>query len=397
MSAATPLRARRVVVKVGSSLVTNEGRGLDARAIENWTGQIARLKATGREQFGHPLELVLVSSGAVAEGMRRLGWTRRPSEMQDLQAAAAIGQMGLIQGYESAFRAHGLGSAQVLLTHEDLADRKRYLNGRSALLRLLSLDIVPIVNENDTVVTDEIKFGDNDTLGALVANLIEAELLIILTDQAGLHTADPRRDPAATLLPSVRAGDPSLVAMAGGAGSAIGRGGMVTKVLAAQRAASSGCSTVVCSGREPDGLVRLMHGESIGTLFRAQTPRLAARKKWMADHLQLRGAVVLDAGAVRAVVSGGRSLLPVGVTEVRGAFERGELVAIVDPDGRELARGLVNYSANDARRIVRQPSSRIEAILGFLEEPELIHRDNLVLSSANRLCSGPRAEEVPDR
>ena len=397
MSAATPLRARRVVVKVGSSLVTNEGRGLDARAIENWTGQIARLKATGREQFGHPLELVLVSSGAVAEGMRRLGWTRRPSEMQDLQAAAAIGQMGLIQGYESAFRAHGLGSAQVLLTHEDLADRKRYLNGRSALLRLLSLDIVPIVNENDTVVTDEIKFGDNDTLGALVANLIEAELLIILTDQAGLHTADPRRDPAATLLRSVRAGDPSLVAMAGGAGSAIGRGGMVTKVLAAQRAASSGCSTVVCSGREPDGLVRLMHGESIGTLFRAQTPRLAARKKWMADHLQLRGAVVLDAGAVRAVVSGGRSLLPVGVTEVRGAFERGELVAIVDPDGRELARGLVNYSANDARRIVRQPSSRIEAILGFLEEPELIHRDNLVLSSANRLCSGPRAEEVPDR
>ena len=396
MSASTPLRARRVVVKVGSSLVTNEGRGLDAQAIANWTDQIARLKAIGHEQFGQPLELVLVSSGAVAEGMRRLGWRRRPSEMQDLQAAAAIGQMGLIQGYESAFRAHGLGSAQVLLTHEDLADRKRYLNGRSALLRLLSLDVVPIVNENDTVVTDEIKFGDNDTLGALVANLIEAELLVILTDQAGLYTADPRRDPTATLLQTVRAGDPSLAAMAGGAGSSIGRGGMITKVLAAQRAASSGCSTVVCSGREPDGLVRLMQGEAIGTLFQAQTPRLAARKKWMADHLQLRGAVVLDAGAVRALVSGGRSLLPVGVTEVRGAFERGELVAIIDADGRELARGLVNYSANDARRIAGQPSSQIAGILGFLDEPELIHRDNLVLSSAIRRAAEAAAASSID-
>lgn len=384
MTATPELRVRRVVVKVGSSLVTNEGRGLDAQAIANWSDQIARLKRQGHQQFGAPLELVLVSSGAVAEGMRRLGWSKRPSEMQDLQAAAAIGQMGLIQGYESAFRAHGLGAAQVLLTHEDLSDRKRYLNGRSALLRLLSLDIVPIVNENDTVVTDEIKFGDNDTLGALVANLIEAELLVILTDQAGLYTADPRRDPAATLLPRVRAGDPSLVAMAGGAGSSIGRGGMITKVLAAQRAAASGCSTVVCSGREPDGLVRLMQGESIGTLFEAWTPRLAARKKWMADHLQLRGAVVLDAGAVQALVNGGRSLLPVGVTEVRGAFERGELVAILDPQGGELARGLVNYSANDARRIARQPSSRIAAILGFLDEPELIHRDNLVLAPRQR-------------
>ena len=380
----TPLRARRVVVKVGSSLVTNEGRGLDASAIAKWTDQIARLKAIGRQQFGQPLELVLVSSGAVAEGMRRLGWSRRPSEMPDLRAAAAVGQMGLIQGYESAFRAHGLGTAQVLLTHEDLSDRKRYLNGRSALLRLLMLDVVPIVNENDTVVTDEIKFGDNDTLGALVANLIEAELLVILTDQAGLYTADPRRDPSASLLQTVRAGDPALAAMAGGAGSAIGRGGMLTKVLAAQRAASSGCSTVVCSGREPDGLVRLMHGESIGTLFQAQTPRLTARKKWMADHLQLRGAVVLDAGAVKALVNSGRSLLPVGVTEVRGAFERGELVAIVDASGRELARGLVNYSANDARRIARQPSSRIQAILGFIDEPELIHRDNLMLSGATQ-------------
>ncbi|MET0509619.1 MAG: glutamate 5-kinase [Burkholderiaceae bacterium] len=374
------LRARRVIVKVGSSLVTNDGRGLDSAAIANWSQQVARLKELAKRQGGAPLELVLVSSGAVAEGLRRLGWVRRPHEMHDLQAAAAIGQMGLIQAYESAFRAHGIGTAQILLTHADLSDRKRYLNGRSALLRLLSLDIVPIVNENDTVVTDEIKFGDNDTLGALVANLVEAELLVILTDQRGLYTADPRRDPAATLLATVRAGDPSLAAMAGGAGTAIGRGGMITKVLAAQRAAASGCSTMVCSGREPDVLVRLLQGEAIGTLFQAQTPRIAARKKWMADHLQLRGAVVLDAGAVKALVSGGRSLLPVGVTEVRGEFERGELVAILDPGGRELARGLANYAANDARRIARQPSSRIEAILGFLDEPELIHRDNLVLA-----------------
>ena len=374
------LRARRVIVKVGSSLVTNDGRGLDSAAIANWSQQVARLKELAKRQGGAPLELVLVSSGAVAEGLRRLGWVRRPHEMHDLQAAAAIGQMGLIQAYESAFRAHGIGTAQILLTHADLSDRKRYLNGRSALLRLLSLDIVPIVNENDTVVTDEIKFGDNDTLGALVANLVEAELLVILTDQRGLYTADPRRDPAATLLATVRAGDPALAAIAGGAGTAMGRGGMITKVLAAQRAAASGCSTVVCSGREPDVLVRLLQGEAIGTLFQAQTPRIAARKKWMADHLQLRGAVVLDAGAVTALVSGGRSLLPVGVTEVRGEFERGELVAILDPGGRELARGLANYAANDARRIARQPSSRIEAILGFLDEPELIHRDNLVLS-----------------
>jgi glutamate 5-kinase len=374
------LRARRVIVKVGSSLVTNDGRGLDGAAIANWSRQVARLREVADRQGGAPLELVLVSSGAVAEGLRRLGWVRRPHEMHDLQAAAAIGQMGLIQAYESAFRAHGIGTAQILLTHADLSDRKRYLNGRSALLRLLSLDIVPIVNENDTVVTDEIKFGDNDTLGALVANLIEAELLVILTDQRGLYTADPRRDSAATLLATVRAGDPALAAIAGGAGTALGRGGMITKVLAAQRAAASGCSTVVCSGREPDVLVRLLQGEAIGTLFQAQTPRLAARKKWMADHLQLRGAVVLDAGAVTALVSGGRSLLPVGVTEVRGEFERGELVAILDPGGRELARGLANYAANDARRIARQPSSRIEAILGFLDEPELIHRDNLVLA-----------------
>ncbi|MGE0315120.1 MAG: glutamate 5-kinase [Lautropia sp.] len=374
-------RTRRIVVKVGSSLVTNDGKGLDPVAIAGWTDQIARLSrsdATAPGRGGDRIEIVLVSSGAIAEGMRRLGWTKRPREMHDLQAAAAIGQMGLVQGYESAFRRHAIETAQILLTHDDLSDRKRYLNGRSAILRLLELGVVPVVNENDTVVTDEIKFGDNDTLAALVANLIEAELLVIFTDQQGLYTADPRRDATATLLSRVRAGDPSLEAMAGGAGSAIGRGGMITKVLAAKRAASSGASTVVCSGREPDALVRLVAGESIGTRFDAQTPRLAARKKWMADHLQLRGAVVIDAGAVDALLRQGRSLLPVGVTEVRGEFERGELVAVLDPAGVELARGLSNYASNDARRIARQPSARIESILGFLEEPELVHRDNLV-------------------
>ena len=372
------LRATRVVVKVGSSLVTDEGRGLDLPAIARWSEQIARIRQSGKDSPGGLMQIILVSSGAVAEGMKRLGWTRRPREMHELQAAAAIGQMGLVQAYESSFRHHGIMTAQILLTHDDLADRKRYLNARATLLGLLKLGVVPIVNENDTVVTDEIKFGDNDTLGALVSNLVEAELLVILTDQAGLFTADPRKQPDARLLAEVRAGDPTLEAMAGGAGTSIGSGGMITKVLAAKRAASSGASTIVCSGREPDVLVRLMQDESIGTRFVAHTPRLAARKKWMADHLQLRGAVALDQGAVTALMSRGRSLLPIGVTEVRGEFERGELVAILDPEGRELARGLVNYASNDARRIMRQASSRIEAILGFIEEPELIHRDNLV-------------------
>jgi glutamate 5-kinase len=368
-----PLReGRRIVVKVGSSLVTDEGRGLDEQAISRWGRQIAELRTLGKET-------VMVSSGAVAEGMKRLGWSKRPKSMHALQAAAAVGQMGLAQVYETCFRAHGLATAQVLLTHDDLADRKRYLNARSTLLALLELGVVPIINENDTVVTDEIKFGDNDTLGALVANLIDADVLVILTDQSGLYTADPRRDPQARLLERVAADDPSLEAMAGGAGSSIGRGGMITKVQAARRAARSGAHTVVASGREPDVLVRLAAGESIGTQFIAQTPRMAARKQWLADHLQLRGAVRLDDGAARALVAGGRSLLPIGVTEVSGDFERGEAVAIRDPDGREIARGLINYSSSEARLIMRRPSSEIEGILGFTEEPELIHRDNLVL------------------
>jgi glutamate 5-kinase len=297
--------------------------------------QIATLRAADRET-------VLVSSGAIAEGMQRLGWRKRPGTMHELQAAAAVGQMGLVQAYESCFRDHGIRTAQVLLTHADLADRGRYLNARSTLRTLIDLGVVPVINENDTVVTDEIRFGDNDTLAALVANLIEADVLVILTDQSGLHTADPRADPAASLVGEARAGEPRLEAMAGGAGSAIGRGGMLTKVLAAKAAARSGCHTVIASGHEADVLVRLGRGEAVGTLLYADTVPLAARKTWLAAHVQVAGRVMLDAGAVRALAAGGKSLLPIGVREVEGEFERGAVVACVAPDGREVARGLVN-------------------------------------------------------
>jgi glutamate 5-kinase len=365
--------ARRLVVKVGSSLVTNEGAGLDVDAIANWARQIAALRATGRE-------VVLVSSGAIAEGMKRLGWNRRPGAMHELQAAAAVGQMGLVQAYESSFRGHSLGTAQILLTHADLADRGRYLNARSTLKTLLALGVVPVINENDTVVTDEIRVGDNDTLGSLVANLIDADVLVILTDQGGLFTADPRKDATATLVSEAQAGDPRLEEMAGGAGSNLGRGGMITKVLAAKRAARSGAHTVVASGREPDVLIRLGNGESIGTLLVSESPPIAARKQWLAGHVQVGGTLHLDAGAARAVATGGRSLLPVGVRAVAGDFDRGALVVCVGPDGREVARGLVNYGAVDARRIVGRPSTEIESILGYVDEPELIHRDNLVVA-----------------
>jgi glutamate 5-kinase len=364
--------ASRLVIKVGSSLVTNEGAGLDAVAIARWATQIAALRAGGRE-------VVMVSSGAIAEGMKRLGWTRRPHAMHELQAAAAVGQMGLAQVYESCFRGHGLQTAQVLLTNADLADRSRYLNARSTLKTLLALGVIPVINENDTVATDEIKVGDNDTLGSLVANLIEADVLVILTDQTGLYTADPRRDPAATLVAEARAGDPALERMAGGAGSAIGKGGMITKILAAKRAARSGAHTVIASGREPDVLTRLAAGEAIGTLLVADTAPLAARKQWLADHMQLSGRLALDAGAVRALAAGGKSLLPIGVRAVEGDFERGALVACCAPDGREIARGLVNYGATEARRIAGRASGEIESVLGYVDEPELIHRDNLVV------------------
>ena len=366
--------ARRIVVKVGSSLVTNEGRGLDAEAIGNWSAQLAALARDGRE-------VIMVSSGAIAEGMKRLGWSARPKELHELQAAAAVGQMGLVQMYESQLREHGMASAQVLLTHADLADRERYLNARSTLLTLLGLRVIPVINENDTVVNDEIKFGDNDTLGALVANLVEADVLVILTDQRGLYSADPRKDPAARFIGEAQAGDAELEQMAGGAGSSIGKGGMITKILAAKRAAGSGASTVIAWGREPRVLLRLMAGEPIGTHLQARTAKVTARKQWMADHLQLRGAVVVDDGAAAKLRQDGKSLLPIGVVEVQGEFARGDVIAVRTHAGVEVARGLSNYSAAESRLIARKPSSQIEQALGgYVNEPELIHRDNLVLS-----------------
>ena len=367
------LNARRIVVKVGSSLVTDEGRGLDAEAIGLWCSQLAQLVQDGRE-------VIMVSSGAIAEGMKRLGWSSRPKAIHELQAAAAVGQMGLVQVYESKLRERGIGSAQVLLTHADLADRERYLNARSTLLTLIQLGVVPVINENDTVVNDEIKFGDNDTLGALVANLVEADLLIILTDQKGLFTADPRKDPLATLVQEAQAGDPALEAMAGGAGSSIGRGGMLTKILAAKRAAGSGASTVIAWGREPEALVRLSRGEAIGTLLVAQTAKNQARKQWIADHLQMRGSVMVDAGAVVKVRDEGKSLLPIGMTAVQGEFSRGDVIAVRDDTGLEIARGLANYTSAEARLICGKSSAEFERLLGYTGEPEMVHRTNLVLS-----------------
>ncbi len=365
--------ARRIVVKVGSSLVTNDGRGLDEAAIGEWCRQLSQLVRGGRE-------VIMVSSGAIAEGMKRLGWRNRPNEIHELQAAAAVGQMGLAQMYETKLRENGLGSAQVLLTHADLADRERYLNARSTLLTLLKLGVVPVINENDTVVTDEIKFGDNDTLGALVANLVEADALVILTDQKGLFTADPRRDPGAVFVHEAKAGDPALEAMAGGAGSSLGRGGMITKILAAKRAAGSGASSVIAWGREPDVLLRLTQGEAIGTLLVAQTQKNQARKQWIADHLQLRGSVTVDPGAVQQLRAGGKSLLPIGMTAVEGNFSRGDVIAVCDPQGLEVARGLANYASAEARLICRKPSSEFAKLLGYISEPEMVHRDNLVLT-----------------
>lgn len=364
--------AKVIVVKVGSSLVTNDGNGLDKLAIAAWATQIANLVAQGKQ-------VILVSSGAVAEGMQRLGWKKRPTAVNELQAAAAVGQMGLVQMYESCFTQHQLHTAQLLLTHDDLADRKRYLNARSTLRTLLDLKVIPIINENDTVVTDEIRFGDNDTLGSLVANLIEADALVILTDQRGLYSADPRQDKQARFIDHALAGDAALEKMAGGAGSSVGTGGMLTKVLAAKRASRSGAHTIIASGREADVLVRLAAGERIGTHLQTTEMKTTARKQWLADHLQLRGKLSLDAGAIKVLKLEGKSLLAIGVTAVEGHFERGEVVACCDADGHEIARGLVNYSSAEALRIMRQPSADIEKILGYVEASELIHRDNLVL------------------
>ncbi len=364
--------ARRIVVKVGSSLVTNNGQGLDLQAIGEWSSQIAALCRQNKQ-------IILVSSGAIAEGMARLQWKSRPKAMNELQAAAAVGQMGLVQAYESAFAAHNMRAAQILLTHEDLADRLRYLNARSAIFKLLELGVIPIVNENDTVVTDEIRLGDNDTLGALVSNLIEADALVILTDQRGLYDSDPRNNPNARFIHLATAGDPALQEMAGGAGSHVGTGGMLTKVLAAKRAAATGATTIIASGREARVLERLGRGEAIGTELRASATMRSARKQWMADHLRLPGRLVLDDGALKALTEHGKSLLAVGVTDVIGEFERGDVVACTDSQQREYARGLVNYSSADTRRIMRRPTREIESILGTCRDEELIHRNNMVL------------------
>jgi glutamate 5-kinase len=367
--------ARRVVVKVGSSLVTNEGHGVDELAIASWAAQIAALRALKKE-------VILVSSGAIAEGIKRLGWRKRPTHIDELQAAAAVGQMGLAQVYETQFAKHNIVTAQILLTHADLADRTRYLNARSAMFTLLRLGVVPVINENDTVITDEIKVGDNDTLGALVANLIEADALVILTDQAGLFTADPRKDATAELIQVAPAGLLELERMAGGAGSAVGTGGMLTKVLAAKRAKSSGASTIIASGREANVLPRLAAGERIGTELKAQVASLTARQQWLADHLKLRGQIVLDQGAVKAVREGGKSVLPIGVLTVTGTFERGDVIACVDETGAAIARGLINYNHVDAARIARHGSEEFARLLGRdADEAELIHRNNLVLVS----------------
>ncbi|MEE9395719.1 MAG: glutamate 5-kinase [Methylococcales bacterium] len=363
---------RRVVVKIGSSLLTEGGKGLDRRAVSEWVSQIASFAEDG-------MEILLVSSGSVAEGMSRLGWTARPQTLHELQAAASVGQMGLIQTYESSFQSHGLQTAQVLLTHDDLSDRRRYLNARSTLLTLLILGVVPVINENDVVATEEIQFGDNDSLAALVANLIEADLLIILTDQQGLYERDPSLDPAAKRVEQISIDDSRLDTMAGGSLSGLGRGGMLTKLRAARLAARSGAPTVIAYGRDENILVRVLAGENIGTFLIPNLAPFDARKRWLAGHLQTRGALVLDAGAVNVLKESGKSLLPIGVTEVRGGFHRGELVACLDSAGREIAKGLVNYSATEARKIKLQPSSRIKELLGYVDEPEIIHRDNLVL------------------
>ena len=364
--------ARRVVVKVGSALVTNDGRGLDREAIEKWATQISALQHDGKQE-------ILVSSGAVAEGVLRLGWGERPSRICEVQAAAAVGQMGLVQAYETSFAKHGIKTAQILLTHSDLSNRERYLNARDTVAELLSLGVVPIINENDTVVTDEIKVGDNDTLASLVTNLIEADVLVILTDQKGLYSADPRKDPQAKFIAVATAGDPAIEQMAGGAASSLSKGGMITKVLAAKRAARSGAATVIASGREENVLVRLCAGELIGTQLNATHAPLHARAMWLADQLRSQGSLLLDEGAARALLDHKTSLLPVGIRAVIGEFVRGDVVSCLTPEGTELARGLVNYSSSELRRIQGRHTEELGAILGYAPLPEAIHRDNLVM------------------
>ncbi|MDO4696544.1 MAG: glutamate 5-kinase [Neisseria sp.] len=365
-------QAEWVVVKVGSSLVTAEGRGIDREALACWAAQIAELMKCG-------VRVVFVSSGAIAEGIKRLGWPSRPKALNELQAAAAVGQMGIAQAYETAFRPHDLQTAQILLTHEDLSSRTRYLNARSTLKTLLEKGIVPIINENDTVTTDEIKLGDNDTLAALVTNLVDADALFILTDQSGLYDSDPRRNPNARFISEIAAEHPELEQMAGGAGTGVGTGGMLTKVRAAKRAALSGAATVVASGREENVLLRLLQGETLGTLFTSGQSRVAARKQWLLGHVQQAGCVIVDAGAEQALLHRNSSLLPVGCVRVDGHFHRGELIAVFNTEGLEIARGLSNYSSGETARILQTPSDEIALKLGYANEPELIHRDNMAV------------------
>ena len=366
--------AKRLVIKIGSALLTNNGSGLDRAAIDGWVEQINQLLVAGKE-------IVLVSSGSVAEGIVRLGWKQRPETIHELQAAAAVGQMGLIQTYESSFQRFDRLTAQILLDHDDLASRQRYLNARSALQTLISLNVIPIVNENDTVVTDEIRFGDNDSLAALVANLIDADLLVILTDKDGLYSANPDVNSDATLISEAMASDTSLDALAGGSASGLGRGGMVTKLQAARLAERSGCSTVIVGGSNNNIITAVADGENVGTLLTASQQPIAARKQWLAGHLQAKGQLLLDAGAVKVLTGQGRSLLAVGVTDVLGHFTRGDLVSCIDSNGQEIARGLVNYNSDEARRIKGQSTEAIADILGYLEDDELIHRDNMVINS----------------
>ena len=363
---------KRCVIKIGSALLTNDGAGLNMTGIETWVEQISTLRKSG-------VEVVLVSSGAVAEGMCRLGITKRPESLHELQAAAAVGQMGLIQSYESEFQKYKLHTAQILLTHDDLSNRQRYLNARNTVRSLLDLNVVPIINENDTVVTDEIRFGDNDTLAALVANLIEADYLLILTDQNGLFDRNPREHADAQLISEASAIDNSLAAMAEGGAGTLGRGGMATKVSAAKLAARSGTSTLIAAGNETNIIERIFAAENIGTLLYAEQNPVAARKQWLAGHLQIKGQLVLDQGAVKKLCESGSSLLAVGVSDVQGDFSRGEIVSCITIDGKEIARGLVNYNSTDVTKIKGKMSNEIESVLGYVDDAELIHRDNLVL------------------
>lgn len=366
-------QTKRWVIKIGSALLTDDGQGLNLSALSNWVEQIVLLRRQG-------VEVVIVSSGSVAEGMQRLGWSSRPSALNELQAAAAVGQMGLVQAYESEFSKYDTHTAQILMTHDDLSNRSRYLNVKSTIQTLLSYGVIPIINENDTVVTDEIRFGDNDTLAALTANLIGADVLVIMTDQQGLYNDNPRENPSAELISEAQVSRKDIEAMASPEGGALGKGGMYTKVMAAKRAARSGTATLIASGREPSILPRLQSGEQVGTLLIPDLEPLTARQQWLAGHLQAKGRVILDDGAVHVLKASGKSLLPIGVKLVEGDFQRGEMVVCFDQQGQEVARGLINYPIAEAQRIVGQPSKNIESILGYVADESLIHRDNLVLS-----------------